>query len=371
MFTCSTHTCFLYDRGGERQIGELSPLSVVRWERKRDDISTATIVLPVRSPECDRILGILATGRHEIVIYRADERVWEGVVTHLTYQGDGVEIIARDVMHRVYRCIMEGEYNNAYPNVTTVIKRVDHILRNEMARHEALDPPVNVLPFLTLHETPSDARTTAHTLPFASSVFEHIDSMAARSGLDYTVVGRAIHLFDVDTSLGTTPTLTASDFLGPVIITEYGMELATRVAVHDGNGNAGLAGGLDPYYGLVEVAHAAYDENTRDPDAPLPTTSEMQSQAQRILAGANPSPVVVRVPDGSSLNPLGVLSIRDMVPGVRIPVSAELPGRHIVQLQKLDHVRVEESGGAGVGQGIGESIRVTLSPAPHVEPIED
>ena len=367
---CATHTVFAADRGGMRIIGELSPLSLVRWERKRDDISTATVVIPVRSPECERTLGVLRAMRHELVIYRGDVRVWEGPITHITYQGDQVEIEAKDVMYRVYRCVMKGEYNNAYPNVTTIIKRIDGIMRAELARHEALDPPINVLPHLTLHETPDDARTAAHTLPFSYTVFTHLDTYAARAGLDYVTVGRAIHLMDVDTPLGYTPTVSESDFGGDVVITEYGAELATYVAVTDGEGNAGQAGGVDSYYGLVEVLHAAYDENTRDEDDPNPTTAEMASQARLALAGANPTPVVVRVRDNSSVNPKGVLSTVDLVPGVRVPLIANLPGRSMLQMQKLDHVRFEEAG-SRVGSGVGERVTVTLSPEPHVEDSPD
>lgn len=370
-FWCSRHSVYVFDRGGQRLIGELTPLSLVRWERTRDDISTATIHVPVRSPECDRVLGILHAGRHEIAIYRGDQRVWEGPITHLTFQGNRVEIQARDVMHYVYRLVMKSAYNNAFPNVTTIIQRARTILLAEMSRREAEDPPVNVLPYLTVHETPEDARTAAVTLPFASSVFDHIDGLAARAGLDYTVVGRAIHLFDVDTPLGQTPTVTEADFLGDVIITEYGLELATYVAITDGEGHAGEAGGDDPYYGHVEVLHAAYDETTRQEDEPLPSVAEMTSQAKRVLAGARPTPVVVRIPDGSTLNPKGVLSPVDMVPGVRVPLMAQLPGRQLIQMQKLDHMRVEETGGSGVAEGIGESVMVTLSPEPHVEAVEE
>lgn len=368
---CSRHQVYVFDRGGRHLIGELTPLSLVRWDRIRDDISQATIHIPVRSSECDQVLGILHAGRHEIAIYRGDQRVWEGPITHLTFRRDRVEVQARDVMHYVYRLVMKGEYNNNYPNVNTIIRRVRNILLFELGRRETEDPPINVWPHVKLHETPEDARTAARTLMFASSVFDHIDALAARAGLDYTVVGRSIHLFDVDTSIGQTPTVTENDFLGDVIITEYGMELATYVAITDGEGHAGEAGGEHPYYGHVEVVHAAYDEGTRKEDDPLPTVAEMRSQARRVLAGANPTPVVVRVPDGSTINPHGALSLVDLVPGVRIPLMAKLPGRTLLQMQKLDHMRVEETGGSGVAEGVGETVQITMSPEPHVETIAD
>ena len=368
MLGCLRHSAFLADRGGQRLLGQLTPTEMVRWERKRDDISTATVHIPTRSAECDVLLGVMAVGRHELVIYRGEERVWEGPITHATFRGERVEIEARDVMHYVYRTAMKAEYNNAYPNIVTCVQRADHIIRQELARKEALDPPVNVLPYLTAWNRTGDARTTAHTLKYASSVFDHVDGLAARAGLDYTVVGRAIHLFDVDTNIGQAPPVGASDFIGEVLITEYGMELATFAAINDGAGHAGTAGGVHPFYGLVEVVHAAYDENTGEPteEGDEPTVAEMASQAQRVLAGAVPTPLVVRVPDGSTVNPTGSLSMRDLFPGVRIPLLGNLPGRTFSQMQKLDHVRFEETGGSGVAEGVGESITVTMSPQPYV-----
>lgn len=362
---CKTHTAALYDRGGVTRLGGLGQLSRVQWERLRDDISQASVTIESRSAECDKTLGLAAAGRSELVIFRGGERVWEGPITHITHQGSGVKFKARDIGHYIYRTIMKQEYDNTYPNASTVTKRVGRILRSEMARMEAQDPPVNVLPYLVVHEDPENAGTSSRTLPYELTVFEHMDALAARGGLDYAVLGRALHLWDTHYSLGQTETVTANDFIGDVVITEYGMELATVSAVTDGRGRAGVSGEADPFYGLVEVLDTAYDESTGDawddednddPPEP-PSINEMKSQAKRILSGRNPTPVVVRVPDNSTLNPRGVLSISDLMPGVHIPLQARLPGRELSQLQKLDNMSVEENEN-------GEEIKVTLSPAP-------
>jgi hypothetical protein len=370
-FACEIHQAYLYDRGGVTVLGYLGPISRVRWERMRDDVSHASVNIATRSADCDKALGLAATGRTELVIFRGDERVWEGPITHITYKGGSVEIQARDVVHYLYRTIMKGEYDNRYPNNVTAIRRLDRIIRAELARMEAQVPPINVLPYLTLHETATDAGTSSHTLAYEDTVFGHLDKMAARGGLDYCTVGRAIHLFDVDTALGQTAMLTAEDFIGDVIITEYGMELATFAAVTDGNGRAGVSGAADAYYGLVEILDMAYDEDVmargatpaegdggQAPGVPEPVSiADLASQAQRNLAGRNPAPIVVRVPDNSTLNPQGAVAIVDLVPGVWLPLQAELPGRSLSQIQKLDKMTVEETAD-------GETIQVTLHPAP-------
>lgn len=356
----SRHTVSIYDRGGRVRLSELVDVAGVTWNRVRDDISEANITLTGRSCEVqNELLTTLRSSRHEIVIHRGDERVWEGPISRLTGTRSSFEIHARDVLHYAARTTMRAGYNNAYPNIGYVIDRAYSILVNELNRKEALTPAINVLPHVVRHQKPTDAKTSAKTNPYQYQVWEHVDSLAARGGLDYTVVGRAIHLWDVHEPLSITPVLTQADILGDITVTEYGMELATITHATDGKGLVGTAGGNDLYYGEVELLYTSEDEEENPEDS---TPEGLRSQALRNLAGRNPTPVIVRVPDNSTLNPNGVLRIQDLVPGVWIPVQAEVVGFNISQMQKLDEVTVRET-------GEGENISVRLSPATE-QPIE-
>lgn len=367
--SCQTHTAFIYDRGGWRELIAIDPLTRVKWGRTRDDISSADVYVATPGRKCAEQLGMIEAGRVELVIFRGTVRVWEGPVTRVAYRGSSVQITAHDVMHYVQRTAMRGEYDNRYPNTTYVIDRVQRIMNAELARKEALDPPVNVLPHVQyLYTTPrTDSRTAAQTKGYQQTVFDHIDAYAARGGLDYTVVGRRILFWDVHQAIGQTPQVTGDDFLGDPIITQYGMELGTQVYITDGKGHHGSAGAQDPYYGEWEVVQAAYDETTAGPDNTVnnprnltagPSVAEMDSQASRIWSQTKRPPIVVRIPDNTSLNPAGVLSIEDLVPGVWVPLAAALPGRTVSQMQKLDSMTVEETAASD------EVIQVVLSPAP-------
>jgi hypothetical protein len=367
--TCARHTVAVYDRGGRQRIGTIDPLTSVRWSRVRDDMSMASLVTVSPSWECREMLKEVEANRHELVIFRDGERVWEGPITLITYGSTSITIEARDVMYYVHRTIMHAEYSNAYGSaagVMTVVDRAEWILNGELARKEALDPPINVLPYLMKFNSPDPANTAKATLPYSSLVYEEIDELASRSGLDYTVVGRAIILFDRHVAFSTTPAVSEADFIGEIIVSMYGLEGGTAAYVTDGKGNYGLAGGDDPYYGEIELLDTAYQEST-DPNAVAPTQAEMNSQAIRNLNGRNPTPVIVRIPDGSRLNPDGVLSMKDLIPGIRVPLRATLTARTFSQLQKLDNVRVDESASNG------EAIVITLSPADHddVPPVEE
>lgn len=353
------HTAWIMDRGGKQRIHEITNIVDLQWGRERDEISQAHVTVSSNrdSKQADALKELAtATGRYELCIWRDDVRVWEGPITLVTFKREGVEINARDIFHYGARCIMRSGYDNSYDGtlgIDYVTNRAALILNTEFARLEALTPALNVLPFLVNHQTATDAKTSRKTLPYQYTVYEHIDELAARSGIDYTVLGRAIHLWDTSkAALGYTATMTEADILGEMYVSVYGMELGTRAVVTDGQGTWGAAGGTDAYYGIWERLDTAYDEKA----ATSPTTAELVSQAQRNLVGRNPTPLQVRIPDNSTLNMNGVLTIDDLVPGVYVPLRATLNLVEVSQMQKLQNVKVHETPS-------GETVQVTLYPA--------
>lgn len=367
----SGHTAFIYDRGGATRMFPVHNMAEVKWGRVRDDISDANIKISAANcfTQADELSQIEAE-RHELVIFRGRERPWEGPITRISMDSGMMQIHAQDVMHYGSRTVMQSAYNNAGSKAAPAIDRIKAILTAELTRKEAMEqaafpgaglPSYNVLPHIVYHQTPTDARTSRSTPKMQKTVWEELDDMAAKGGIDYTVIGRAIHVWDTSKSLGQTRTVTETDIQEKIVATMYGMDLATRAVVTDGEGNYGEAGGVDPYYGLSENLETAYDENE---DTAPPTENEMASQAVRNLVGRNPSPLILRVPEGSTLNPSGVLTIGDLVPGVFIPLRAKILIRTFQQMQKLDRMTVTET-------AKGETITVTMSPATQPDGVEE
>lgn len=355
---CEQNRAYLYDKGGEVRLGFL-PATSIRWSRRRDDISDALVTVAQPDPECCQLLGGVEPGRHELVIYRGSERVWEGPITRKADSTDQtVTIEARDVLHYTYRCIIRTGYDDTYPNCRRVTSRAEALIRAELARFESRNPPINVVPHLLVR--PGDANECRVLLDYQKTLWEELDSFARYSGLDYTAIGRTIALFDThDDQFGRTPTVTEADFLGPLVVTSYGMELATYAAATDGEGHWGSAGGGDPYYGLVEQLHTIREEG--ESAAETPSRESLIASAKNYLRGRNPTPAFVRVGENATINPAGVLSITNLVPGTRIPLRANLTCRTLVQEQKLDQVTVTEDGGSA------ETIQVSMSTAPDGE----
>lgn len=347
------HTAYIYDRGGQTRVSQIVDISSVSWSRDRDGISEATIF--VEGSACSAQADILANiepKRSELVIFRGDDRVWEGPVWRVGWHSDHVEINAHDVFQYVMETPLTQPYSNAYPNVGLVTDRINAILQHEMPVWESLTPPANVLPHVVIHHFPNEAQTTAVTKPFEMTVGEHIQHLAHYGGIDFACVGRAIHVWDVSRSLGRTRLLTEADFFSEVVITAYGSDMAAAVYVIGEDGVYGEAHEPSPYYGPWTRILTAYNEEGTE----APTQTELNSQAERNLHGRIPVPVEVRVPDGSGIRLDDTLTIADLVPGVRVPLLATLNARQMSQLQRIDHVQVTETAD-------GETVQITLTPA--------
>lgn len=373
---CGQHRVFVFDRGGVINRGEITPITSIKWGRKRDDISDATIVITEYDKDCGDLLATLRSWRHEVVIYRNDDRVWEGPITHLAYRPGEVTIGAKDPMAYVYRRILRQGYNDSNHNQTvggvttqlglkTVVERASLILQNALGY---LDP--NVLPYLTAVTTGEDARQSRIVPDFTKTAWEEIDDLAANAGLDYTTVGRRIILWDTHTHIGILPEMRDESFSDSPIVTEYGMNLANYYAVTDGQGAWGAAIPASKteqdwydYYGPLEQLASGYGDAAVTPDTLSASEyaahiEDLKQQARRNIDGRYPTPLVARVPDNSTIKPDAPIGINHLIPGVWIPLRVENIVRPFGQVQKLDSINVEQD-------GAGERVQVVMSPAPQ------
>lgn len=371
---CEIHRAMIYDRGGQRRLGELKRLSQVTWSRDRDGVSESTIVIQ-GGDACDKqrdFVRRIAEKRHELVIFRGDDRVWEGPIFRIGDEGNKIVVAAKDVVAYLNGTMLSRDWDNrptSTDGVTEMTTRLANIIAYELTTSrtgrgvggetipltawELLDPPINVLPHLAVHHFPNEARTSAFTRKFEMTVGMHLASAARSSGIDFTAVGRQIHLWDTSRAIGEIRTLTEKDFFGNVIVTGYGADHTQAAYVLGQEGVYGEAinpDGLD-FYGPWSTSFTAYNEE----GTTAPTVGALNSQAARNTSGRSPVPVEVRVPDNSSIRLSETLKINDLVPGVRIPLRATLNARARNQMQKLDHLTVVET-------AAGEDVKVTLTP---------
>jgi hypothetical protein len=349
-----SHTVAIYDRGGKTELFRLKDLSEVKWGRDRDAMSTASVKINLDSQlKQKENLDRIDPGRHEMVIFREDEREWEGPINLPQFQRSQCTIGANDTLQYWNRTVLHAAYSSVYPNTEKVVARIGRMARAELARKEALG--YNLLSFLNLYVDADDASTSTSTKAFQMYLFTHLDTLAAKSGIDYTVVGRAVHIWDTSKmKMGRTPVVTENDFLSDARVALYGSELATSTTVTDGSGVFATAGKIHPYYGEWELLSNPYTDEEKD--AEPPTVKEMAAQATRNLKGRNPVPMEVSIPDNSSINPSGALKVQNLIPGIYVPLSVSLGIKSVTQMQKLQSMRVTETAG-------GEDVQVSLYPA--------
>ena len=366
---------YVYARGGKRLIGEIAPIFDVQWDRKRDDIGSCTLHLTEWDPETRDMLRTLKPWAHELVVFRNGVRCWEGPITRISGSRSALEIEARDVMAYVYRRILRNGYNDSYQIVGgqqvglhTVVYRAQRIITNALI----YDDP-NVLPYLTPIHNPGDAIQSRIVKAFTKTAWDEVDDLAAHAGLDYSVSGRRIILNDTHRPIGRLPELSDGDFSDPPIVTVYGMAFATDFGVTNNNGYYGLAtrgrdsaGVLNEDTGFVEQLASEYGESdptgagteSMTPEEVAALQATLQAQAERNIAARYPMPVVVRVPDNSSLDPGVNLGINQLIPGVWAPLRATEGLVQASQWQKLDSITVRQDKDS-------EKIAVVFSPAPN------
>jgi hypothetical protein len=299
--------------------------------------------------------------------------VWEGPITRISGTHDALEIEAQDVMVYVYRRILRQGYNDAYRIINgqqvgmkTVVQRATRIIMNCLA----YDDP-NVLGYLTPVENSEDAKNSRVVNDFTTTAWEEIDNLAAQAGLDYTVVGRRIVLWDTHRPIGRLPEMRDGDFSDSPIVTEYGMSASNFFGVTNNDDVFGYATEVSPGdddagpTGWLEQLASAYGQSEADATSRELTRADKEQlkitlgeQAQRNLKGRWPPPLVVRIPDNSTLSADLNIGINQIVPGVWIPLRATDTVRKVSQWQKLDSMEVSED-------SQGERISVVMSPAPN------
>ena len=376
------HQVYIYDRGGMARFHQINNISQLVWSRDRDGVSEAEIRIIGDNCEREREkIRQIASKRHEMVIFRGNDRVWEGPISRIGDAGSSITIAAKDVCWYLFGTALSRVWDNSSSGdgATEVTTRFDNIIRWELTHSrtvrkvgggtlvrpawESLNPPVNLLPYLEVHHFPNEARTSAKTATSQMTIGTHLAGAARSSGIDFAAIGRAIHIWDTSRSIGRTRTLTENDFFGNVIVTEYGADHTQGAYVSTGTadiyGEAFNEDNLD-FYGPWEQVYTAYNEE----GSQGPTQTELDSQASRNTSGRSPAPYEVRVPDNSSVRLSETLSIMDLVPGVQVPLRATLNAKAYEQLQKIDHLKATETAD-------GETVKITLTPATRPDSDEE
>lgn len=338
-----TYELTITDRCGRNTLLELDNFTSLKWGRKLDGISQATVTLPAG---CCGKLADVRTWRHELHVFRNGSEVWSGPIVVDPNCRSGITLVANDFLAwlgvrviRALRCFDPtcGGAGETGPRIA------EQLIRDALGP----DDPC-LLDFLTVIDggLPQERDYKANSAYVLKALTD-----LARGALDFTAVGRRIILMPEGHSLGATSLLTCDSFVGDVCVTEDGAAAVTRAVVTgkaaDGTTVvSGSAGGVDPYYGLIEVLV--------DDDA-VRTDAAAQNAARGIVRAGNPPPLLVQPPQGSGLSPEAPVCIEDLVPGVEVPVVLDCTCREALQTMRLLSLDVTYDSG-------GETVAPLLAP---------
>lgn len=293
-------------------------LVVVDWSRVLDENSAASVQVRV-TPECCQQLANIRSVAHELVIWRDPGGVvWHGPIIQVRYAQDLVDINARGVLWWMYRRVVHQDIVHTGSAAVDLTQHALAIIR------DALDPDdPNVLSHLITADSGlvEDREAIADQGP----AWNELDELL-RTGLDVTELGHRLILGGDLRDIGTLPVLSDGHFRSGVTVIDNGLKLSTRVVVR-GAGVIGHAGGVDPFYGLVETVFTE--------DAVV-TQADADALAARIVSQRGGEQLVVLGGDeGAVLSSDAPVDVTSLVPGMTVTVALTDICRPVVATLRL------------------------------------
>lgn len=227
---------YLYDRGGQQRLYDfpLRGMISLEWERTLSETGAAKLVMNSSLCDCSW-LGRIRSVRHELVIYRDAERVWEGPITRVAYTQTNCTLIAKDLSWWFGRRGVKSRF------MTGNVVDVGLQLMRDALNYD--DP--NMRAYLTGLNTKGE-KFVADYNAYDGYTLDALDD-CVDSGMDWAVMGRRVIAWASVNPIAQTNLLRApQDISAEVTVFEDGDSLATRVIATGGDtyGTATLSNGL-------------------------------------------------------------------------------------------------------------------------------
>lgn len=309
-------------RGNGASLGSFEPEKVT-WSRARDTWTEARIDFP---PNCCGSLAQVRSWSHEVHLYRDGEECWVGPVYVDSNCRSGGTMIARDMWFWLTRRIIHNDHVSTSQGAVSIA--LDLIIDGFLPD----DPDV-----LRYVKTYGDGILGGRSYKANSRYVYDALTDLAKGSIDFTAIGRRLVVMPQGYKLGQLPLLTCESFQGDVCATDDGSGAATRAVFTNSTGSdesitvLGESGGVDPYFGLIEVLVS--DQTITDP-------ATAADAARATVAKGNPPPLLVQPPDGSALSGDVPFGINDLVPGVTVPVLLDCVCRTAKQDMRLNKIDV-------------------------------
>jgi hypothetical protein len=319
---CATHGYTITDVSGGN-VAASGRLTNVRYNRVLNDSSDATVTIGMEGLDCCDELGNIRSWRHWLNIFRNGVFVWSGPVVNVTWTNSDVTVNATDLIGLLDRRVVHRQVTfDQVPVSTIAAALIEDGLRPDDPGHTTT---------VVAPTTTTGGRTYQ---AWIGQTADHLRDLS-ETGLDFTATGQNILLLPDDFG-ETVGRLSDSDLPEGLRVTEDGASLATRqvVAGDEDTGFVGVAGGINDYYGLLEMYT---EQNT------LKTLRDVDQAAQAKLDGSLNVPVFIDTQD-VTLSPTAPVIIEQLVPGWCVDITSGQTCREITQRMKITGLAVNENG---------------------------
>lgn len=328
----SDYGVLITDREGSI-LAVLNTFTRLEFFRLLNDASTATVEI-VPDMDCCELLGNVRSWRNWLHIYRNDAYVWGGPILTADWSLGGVEINAADIV---------AVLNRRTPHASKSFRGTDLTDIATWLIEDAFfpDDPGHTVEVMEQSGV-SGAREYTEDI---GQTGDHLRNLAD-TGLDFTAVGSSILLLPDDWS-ASVGLLTDADLPDGLSVAEDGTALATRWVVYgeEGSGVKGVAGGVHPYYGLIE--RSVQDSSIKDSES-------AQAAARSRLNASLPVPVYIDTQE-VTLSPDAGIDVARVVPGWCVDLATTTTCRDVSQRMKVTGLHV-------TADGTGESVKIQLGP---------
>ncbi|MCA1834864.1 MAG: hypothetical protein LC721_00445, partial [Actinobacteria bacterium] len=306
------------DRSGP-DVAELDFTSL-QWGRVMDGVSEAQVNVPAH---CCGKLADVWPWRHELRISRNGEQQWVGPIEVVANCRSGITLVAKDMLGWLEHRVIHEDH---CWDPTCGGAPISAVAAASLLVQDGFGPDdPDVLKYLKTY-----GAGVIGGRQYAANSKYVIDALKdlGQGSLDFTTIGRSILLMRAGYELGRLPLLNCEHFAGDVCTTVDGQGAATKAIVTGDSqlGIVGTSGGVDPYFGLLEVL--VNDDTIKSGQTAI-------DQAAGLVNGHNPPPVLVQPPQGSTLNPSTPVCLEQLVPGVTAQVAMDCTCRTSNQLMRL------------------------------------
>ncbi|MDX2917287.1 hypothetical protein [Streptomyces sp. NE06-03C] len=358
-------------RGGARPFTSpaVSSLVEVGWNRTLNDTAEATVQIAKgqAGEECCGLLGLIEPYAHELTLYRDAELVWQGPVTRTVESRASFAVEAKDMTEWLARTVNLTALRYVSANPADPMHRgpvqeiAQTIIRLNLETGPFASAPdwPSMLAYIVRQDDPVATSFEKDGTDDASAwivpLLQIFDDELVPRGLEYTTVGRSLVLGRPQTTGDPAQArLTLDHIAGDVQIIRDGASGATLVWVTNQTDQE-ITGTQFGVSGVVSQVYGRLDTLVRTQAEGL-TAYDLWQMARASYNGRYPVPTSLSIPQGSSLAATAPVAMRQLVPGVRLDVSATGMCSSVTQPYRLSDVDVEWTEAAG------EEVGVSLIP---------